>query len=142
LIKSFQRYSVGNIHDFFILSALVSSKQLAGVTPHQNTHPLLIMPAIDPRYDLSRDLEGKHHPRAETYHTSYETFHATGYGENSLNTTWLQNSKIAISFTLNYDEGAERMVLNGDFQSEPCLWRKKRQVHLRWVQDMQVQSKN
>jgi peptidoglycan/xylan/chitin deacetylase (PgdA/CDA1 family) len=62
------------------------------------------MPITHPRYDLPRDLEG--------------------YGETSFNPQWPHSSKIAISFILNYEEGAERTLLNGDAQSEPYLWEK------------------
>ncbi|TVY41990.1 Chitin deacetylase [Lachnellula occidentalis] len=62
------------------------------------------MVVSDPRYDIPRDLEG--------------------YGESSLNPKWPNNAKIALSFILNYEEGAERTVLNGDAHSEPYLWEK------------------
>jgi peptidoglycan/xylan/chitin deacetylase (PgdA/CDA1 family) len=47
-----------------------------------------------------------------------------GYGEASLDPEWPHDAKIAISFILNYEEGAERTILNGDSQSEPYLWEK------------------
>lgn len=62
------------------------------------------MVVSDPLYALPRDLEG--------------------YGEESLNPNWPHNAKLAISFILNYEEGAERTVLNGDAHSEPYLWEK------------------
>ncbi|KAH8684480.1 hypothetical protein BGZ60DRAFT_523693 [Tricladium varicosporioides] len=62
------------------------------------------MVITDPRYELPRDLEG--------------------YGENPPNPHWPKNAKICLSFILNYEEGAERTVLNGDTQSEPYLWEK------------------
>ncbi|KAK4499178.1 hypothetical protein PRZ48_009691 [Zasmidium cellare] len=45
-----------------------------------------------------------------------------GYGEKGLQgLTWPKNAKIAISFVINYEEGAERSVLSGDGQSETNL---------------------
>ena len=45
-----------------------------------------------------------------------------GYGRKSLDLTWPNGAKIAVSFVINYEEGAERTVLNGDAQSESHLW--------------------
>ena len=45
-----------------------------------------------------------------------------GYGRASLNAQWPNGAKIAVSFVINYEEGAERTVLNGDAQSEARLW--------------------
>lgn len=58
----------------------------------------------DPRYDIPRDLEG--------------------YGEESFDPQWPNGAKIAVSFILNYEEGAERTIVNGDAHSEPYLWEK------------------
>ena len=44
-----------------------------------------------------------------------------GYGNNSPKFNWGNNSKIAVQFVLNYEEGAENSVLNGDNQSEIFL---------------------
>ncbi|KAJ5901925.1 chitin deacetylase 1 [Penicillium taxi] len=44
-----------------------------------------------------------------------------GYGENGLELKWPNNAKIAVSFVINYEEGAERSVQNGDGQSETAL---------------------
>jgi allantoinase len=44
-----------------------------------------------------------------------------GYGNNSPKFNWGNNSKIAVQFVLNYEEGAENSVLNGDKQSEIFL---------------------
>lgn len=41
-----------------------------------------------------------------------------GYGEESLDPKWPENSKIAVSFVLNYEEGAERSLKLGDNTSE------------------------
>jgi hypothetical protein len=56
----------------------------------------------DDHYDFPRDL--------------------IGYGEKSHNPKWPNNAKIAVSFVVNYEEGAEYSVLNGDPQSETHLW--------------------
>lgn len=56
----------------------------------------------DNTYDLPRDL--------------------IGYGPASHNPQWPNNAKIAISFVINYEEGAEHTVLNGDMHSENRLW--------------------
>ncbi|KAL2010602.1 hypothetical protein VTN00DRAFT_6409 [Thermoascus crustaceus] len=45
-----------------------------------------------------------------------------GYGEKSLNPQWPNNAKIAVSFVINYEEGAERCVLNGDGTNEVNIW--------------------
>lgn len=56
----------------------------------------------DDKYDFPRDL--------------------IGYGPDSLNPQWPNNAKIAVSFVINYEEGAEHTVLNGDLHSETHLW--------------------
>ncbi|KAH6684334.1 putative chitin deacetylase 1 [Halenospora varia] len=56
----------------------------------------------DDKYDFPRDL--------------------VGYGENSFNPQWPNGAKIAVSFVINYEEGAEHTVLNGDMHSETHLW--------------------
>ncbi|KAL2810560.1 hypothetical protein BJX63DRAFT_315273 [Aspergillus granulosus] len=44
-----------------------------------------------------------------------------GYGETGLNPKWPNNAKIAVSFVINYEEGGERSVLEGDGVSETNL---------------------
>ena len=44
-----------------------------------------------------------------------------GYGNNPPQFTWENNSKLAIQFVLNYEEGGENTVLNGDKHSEIFL---------------------
>jgi len=41
-----------------------------------------------------------------------------GYGQNPPNPNWPNGAKLALSFVLNYEEGAERTPLNGDSHSE------------------------
>ena len=44
-----------------------------------------------------------------------------GYGSNELKISWPNNARIAVQIVLNYEEGAENTVLNGDKQSEIFL---------------------
>ena len=44
--------------------------------------------------------------------------HSAGPLGNDFKFKWVNNSKIAVQFVLNYEEGAENSVLNGDNQSE------------------------
>ena len=45
-----------------------------------------------------------------------------GYGSNPPKVTWPNNSKIAVQFVLNYEEGGENSVLHGDKSSEIFLY--------------------
>ena len=44
-----------------------------------------------------------------------------GYGPKKIKVKWPNNSRIAVQFVLNYEEGAENCVLNGDKTSEVFL---------------------
>ena len=44
-----------------------------------------------------------------------------GYGSKNLNVTWPNNARVAVQIVLNYEEGAENCVLNGDKNSEVFL---------------------
>ena len=44
-----------------------------------------------------------------------------GYGETPPHPQWPNNAKIALSFVVNYEEGGENTVLNGDAGSEVFL---------------------
>jgi len=44
-----------------------------------------------------------------------------GYGSNELKVSWPNNARIAVQIVLNYEEGAENCVLNGDKNSEVFL---------------------
>ena len=44
-----------------------------------------------------------------------------GYGPNPPHPRWPNNARIAVQFVLNYEEGGERTVLNGDAGSETFL---------------------
>ncbi|CAG8246540.1 unnamed protein product [Penicillium nalgiovense] len=59
---------------------------------------------IDPKYQVPRDFEG--------------------FGEEGFNAKWPNGARIAVSFVLNYEEGGERCILDGDSISEPYLWEK------------------
>ncbi|OTA22142.1 hypothetical protein BTJ68_14525 [Hortaea werneckii EXF-2000] len=62
------------------------------------------MPTSHPQYQLPRSF--------------------VGHGPDSPNSHWPQNARIALSFVLNYEEGGERSILEGDAHSEPYLWEK------------------
>lgn len=44
-----------------------------------------------------------------------------GYGASPPHPKWPENARIALSFVLNYEEGAERCLLHGDDESESFL---------------------
>jgi allantoinase len=44
-----------------------------------------------------------------------------GYGSNQLKVIWPNNARIAVQIVLNYEEGAENCILNGDSNSEVFL---------------------
>jgi putative urate catabolism protein len=44
-----------------------------------------------------------------------------GYGENPLDPKWPNGARLALSFVLNYEEGSEYNILNGDEHSESYL---------------------
>ena len=44
-----------------------------------------------------------------------------GYGSKGIKVKWPNNSRIAVQFVLNYEEGAENCILNGDKTSEVFL---------------------
>ena len=44
-----------------------------------------------------------------------------GYGSNGKNISWPNNAKLALQIVLNYEEGGENSVLNGDKYSETFL---------------------
>ena len=44
-----------------------------------------------------------------------------GYGPSPPHPQWPKEAALAISFVLNYEEGGENTVLNGDLQSETFL---------------------
>jgi allantoinase len=41
-----------------------------------------------------------------------------GYGSKGLKIVWPNNARIAVQIVLNYEEGAENCILNGDKNSE------------------------
>ena len=45
----------------------------------------------------------------------------TGYGASPPDPRWPGGARIALQFVLNYEEGAERSVLDGDPESETFL---------------------
>ena len=44
-----------------------------------------------------------------------------GYGKNDFKVVWPNNAKLAVQFVLNYEEGGENCILNGDKYSESFL---------------------
>ena len=44
-----------------------------------------------------------------------------GYGAKGKKISWPNNAKLALQFVLNYEEGGENCVLNGDKYSETFL---------------------
>ena len=44
-----------------------------------------------------------------------------GYGAKIPQVTWPNGARIAVSFVLNYEEGGERTILDGDTESESYL---------------------
>jgi peptidoglycan/xylan/chitin deacetylase (PgdA/CDA1 family) len=58
--------------------------------------------AWDPHHDFPRDL--------------------LGYGPTPPPAPWPNAAKLALSFVINYEEGGENSVLNGDPTSEASLW--------------------
>ena len=47
-----------------------------------------------------------------------------GYGEEPIDVEWPNRARIAVSFILNYEEGGEHNILNGDDRSEAYIWEK------------------
>lgn len=47
-----------------------------------------------------------------------------GYGEFPPDPEWPNGARIAVSFILNYEEGAEHNILHGDDRSEAYIWEK------------------
>ncbi|GAB7366741.1 hypothetical protein MBLNU230_g0696t2 [Neophaeotheca triangularis] len=62
------------------------------------------MVVIEEKYQIPRDFEG--------------------FGEEGFDPQWPNGARIAVSFILNYEEGGERSILDGDAHSEPYLWEK------------------
>lgn len=52
---------------------------------------------------------------------SYPPLDYIGYGKNPPNAHWPHQARLAINFVINYEEGAELNILNGDSQSENYL---------------------
>ncbi|KEQ84933.1 chitin deacetylase 1 [Aureobasidium pullulans] len=70
-----------------------------------------------------------------------------GFGEEGHDPQWPNGARIAVSFVLNYEEGGERNVLDGDGTSEPYLWEKgpsgggREHRHLNGEQDFEYGSR-
>ena len=44
-----------------------------------------------------------------------------GYGSKNIKVVWPNNARLALQIVLNYEEGGENCVLNGDKDSETFL---------------------
>ena len=53
--------------------------------------------------------------------TKKDTRDLIGYGSNLPKVEWPNKARIAVQIVLNYEEGAENSVLNGDKNSEVFL---------------------
>jgi len=53
-----------------------------------------------------------------TNHLSLPTRQLSGYGSHSPHAGWPGRARVAVNFCINYEEGAEMCVLNGDDRSE------------------------
>ncbi|KAK0916442.1 hypothetical protein LTR91_003234 [Friedmanniomyces endolithicus] len=61
-------------------------------------------------------------PKKYTWNPLYDTPRdLIGHGPNPPHPHWPNNAKIALSFVINYEEGGEYSVLNGDAKSESYL---------------------
>ncbi len=63
-----------------------------------------------------------------------------GYGANPPHPRWPGDARIAISFVLNYEEGAERCILHGDQESEAFLSEMPGAQPLPGVRNMSMES--
>lgn len=79
--------------------------------------------------------------------TPHSSLSATGFGEEGHDAQWPNGARIAVSFVLNYEEGGERNILDGDGTSEPYLWEKgpsgggREHRHLNGEQDFEYGSR-
>lgn len=53
--------------------------------------------------------------------TNYAPRDLKGYGRNPPNPNWPGGAKIAVNFVINYEEGGENTLDNGDAQAEAML---------------------
>lgn len=89
------------------MNDIASIQQPVAAKPSMpSTHPSVpqldaanLDPLKDTKFDFARDF--------------------IGYGRQPPNASWPNGAKIAVSFVINYEEGAERTVQNGDATSEP-----------------------
>lgn len=63
-----------------------------------------------------------------------------GYGQTPPHAHWPDNSRIALSFVLNYEEGGERCILHGDRESEAFLSEMVSAQPLAGVRNMSMES--
>ena len=63
-----------------------------------------------------------------------------GYGEHPPNPQWPNRARIAVQLVLNYEEGGENCILNGDPHSESYLWEVVGTPPLHGVRNMNIES--
>ena len=63
-----------------------------------------------------------------------------GYGPNTPDPQWPGEARIAVSFVLNYEEGGENTILNGDPASETFLSETPGGVALQGERDLSIES--
>ena len=63
-----------------------------------------------------------------------------GYGEHPPNPQWPNQARIAVQLVLNYEEGGENCILNGDPHSESYLWEVVGTPPLHGVRNMNIES--
>src|SRR5215217_3568833 len=63
-----------------------------------------------------------------------------GYGPTTPDPQWPGDARIAVSFVLNYEEGGENTILNGDAASETFLSETPGGVAIQGGRDLSIES--
>jgi len=63
-----------------------------------------------------------------------------GYGKNNPKISWPNNAKLALQFVLNYEEGAENNIINGDDHSEIFLSEIIGAIPIKGARNMNMES--
>jgi putative urate catabolism protein len=63
-----------------------------------------------------------------------------GYGQNPPHPQWVNNARIAVQFVINYEEGGENCILNGDQSSETFLSEIVGAVPFKGIRHMNMES--
>jgi hypothetical protein len=64
----------------------------------------------------------------------------TGYGADTPDPQWPGEARIAVSFVLNYEEGGENTILNGDPASEVFLCETPGGTPIQGGRDLSIES--